>query len=44
MKSWTILALLVTICAVFVGVGHTKTTTDDFREPALEDAVNEDEL
>jgi hypothetical protein len=44
MKCWTILALLVAICAVFLGVGHTEETTDDFREPALEDAVNEDEL
>ncbi|CAB4021794.1 Hypothetical predicted protein [Paramuricea clavata] len=43
MKSWTILALLFTVCAVFLGVGHTEETPDDFREVALEDANNDAE-
>jgi hypothetical protein len=45
MKCWPILALLVAVCAVFlVVVGHTEETADDFREAALEDAVNGEEL
>jgi hypothetical protein len=43
MKSWTILALLVAICAVFLGVGHTEETADDFRETVLEDAYTNTE-
>ncbi|CAB4005380.1 Hypothetical predicted protein [Paramuricea clavata] len=41
MKSWTILALLVAICAVFLGVGHAEETADDFREAALEDTYSD---
>jgi hypothetical protein len=44
MKCWTILDLLVAVCAVFLVVGHTEETADDFREAALEDAVNDEEL
>ncbi|CAB4034667.1 Hypothetical predicted protein [Paramuricea clavata] len=43
MKCWTILALLVAICAVFLGVGHTEETTDDLNEAALEDAYSDTE-
>jgi hypothetical protein len=44
MKCWTILTLLVAVCAVFLVVGHTEETTDDFKEAVLEDAVNDEEL
>jgi hypothetical protein len=43
MKSWTILSLLVAICAVFLGLGHTEVTADDFRETVLEDAYTEND-
>jgi hypothetical protein len=43
MKSWTILALLVAVCAVFLSVGHTEETADDFREAVLEDANSDAE-
>jgi hypothetical protein len=43
MKSWTILALLVAICAVFLGVGHTEETADDPKEAVLEDAYSDTE-
>jgi hypothetical protein len=43
MKSWTILALLVAICAVFLDLGHTEETADDFRETVLEDAYTNTE-
>jgi hypothetical protein len=35
---------MVAVCAVFLGVGHTEETEDDFREVALEDAVNDEKL
>jgi hypothetical protein len=42
MKSWTILALLVAICAVFLGFGHTEeTATDDLKEAVLEDVYSD---
>ena len=44
MRFWTILALLVAVCAVFLGVGHTEETADDIREVALEDAENDEGL
>jgi hypothetical protein len=44
MKCWTILALLVAVCAVFLGVGHSEETPDDVREAVLEDVGNDEEL
>lgn len=41
MKSWIVLALLATISAVFLGVAHTKETSDDFEEQALEEFYND---
>ena len=41
MKSWTVLALLVTVFAVFLGVGDTEETSDDFEEQALEEFYND---
>jgi hypothetical protein len=33
---------MVAVCAVFLGVGHTEETADDFREAALlRDALND---
>jgi hypothetical protein len=43
MKSWTILALLVAVCAVFLGFGHTEETEDDLKEAALEDVYSDTE-
>ncbi len=43
MKCWTILVLLVAICAVFLGVGHSEETEDDFKEAALEDVQSDTE-
>jgi hypothetical protein len=43
MKSWTILALLVAVCAVFLGVGHAEETADDPKEAVLEDAYSDTE-
>ena len=44
MKCWTVLALLVAVCALFLGVGHTEETTDDIREVAFEDVENDEDL
>ena len=45
MKFWTILALLVAICAVFLDVGHTEKTGENVEQRAnFEDAVNDEEL
>ena len=41
MKSWTLLALLVTVSAVFLGVVHAEETSDDFEEQALEEFYND---
>ena len=43
MKYWTILALLVAVFAVFLKVGDTEETTDDFKEAALEDVHSDAE-
>ena len=44
MKWLTILALLVAVCVVFLGVGHTeKTTTKDSEETALNKGLNDEE-
>ena len=42
MKCWTILALLVTVCAVLLGVGHSEETTalEDFEEQSYSDTEN----
>jgi hypothetical protein len=34
---------MVAICAVFLGLGHTEETADDFRETVLEDAYTNTE-
>ena len=45
MKFWTILALLVAICAVFLGVGHTEETGENIEQTAnFEDSENDEEL
>ena len=41
MKCWTLLVLLVAVCAVFLGVGHSEETEDDFKETALEDVQSD---
>jgi hypothetical protein len=41
MKCLTILALLVAVCAVFLGVGRSEETADDLREADLEDLYND---
>ena len=44
MKWLTILALLVAVCAVFLGVGHTeRTTTKDSEKTALKVGLNDEE-
>ena len=42
MKSWIILALLVTVAAVFLAVGHSEETSDDFEDRALEEFYNDE--
>jgi hypothetical protein len=37
MKCWTILALLVAVCAVFLGVGHSEETADDLSVETFKD-------
>ena len=45
MKFWTILALLVAICALFLGVGHTEKTDKTVEQTVnFEDAVNDKQL
>ena len=41
MKSWTVLALLATVSAVFLAAVHTEETSDDFEEQALEEFYND---
>ena len=44
MKWLTVLALLVAVCAVFLGVGQTEeTTTKDSKEIALKEGLNDEE-
>jgi hypothetical protein len=44
MKSWTIIALLVANCAVFLGFRHTEeTAADDLKEAALEHVYSDTE-
>jgi Na+/H+ antiporter NhaC len=43
MRCWTILALLVAVCVVFLGAGHSEEIADDLREADLKDDYRNNE-